>query len=161
MDRSWPPPVQRVASFLGAAAVDATIQEFPGGTPTAEEAARAAGCQPGRIVKSLVFVGEPGFVLALVPGDRKADERKVAAAAGSPTVRIAAAKEVVSATGFEPGGVAPFPQASIACALLDHSLLQYAKVWIGAGSEFHMASLAPVDLQRLAGARPADLVASR
>jgi prolyl-tRNA editing enzyme YbaK/EbsC (Cys-tRNA(Pro) deacylase) len=31
-------------------------------------------------------------------------------------------------------------------------------VWIGAGSPSHMATLSPSDLQRLAGARPADLV---
>ena len=43
----WPEPVQRVSSFLESAAVDATVQEFPEGTPTAAEAARAAGCRLG------------------------------------------------------------------------------------------------------------------
>ena len=44
-------------------------------------------------------------------------------------------------------------------ALIERTLLQHQIVWIGAGSPSHMAMLAPSDLQRLAGARTADLVA--
>ena len=105
----WPEPVQRVSSFLARAAVDAAIQEFSEGTPTAEDAARAVGCRLEQIVKSLVFVCDGEYVLALVPGDRRADEAKVAAAAGATTARVAKAKRCVAATGFEPGAVAPFP----------------------------------------------------
>ena len=155
----FPEPVERVAAFLRAAAVDATIHEFPGGTPTAEAAARAAGCHLEQIVKTLVFVCDGEYVLALVPGDRRADERKVAAEAGARKARVAKAKEVIEATGFEPGGVAPFPRQDVVMALLEQTLLQHGSVWIGAGTSEHMAMLAPSDLQRLAGARAADLVA--
>ena len=61
----WPESVERVSSFLRAAAVNARVQEFPEGTPTAQEAARAAGCELGQIVKSLVFVCDGVYVLAL------------------------------------------------------------------------------------------------
>src|SRR5215208_812194 len=54
--RMWPEPVQRVSTFLQAAAVEARVEEFPEGTPTAEAAARAVGCEISQIVKSLVFV---------------------------------------------------------------------------------------------------------
>jgi len=156
----WPEPVQRVSSFLERAAVDATVQEFPEGTPTAEEAARAAGCRLEQIVKSLVFVCEGEYALALVPGDRRADEAKVAAAAGAASARVARAEEVLAATGFEPGAVAPFP-SDVTAVVMERTLLQHMVVWIGAGSPAHMAALSPVDLQRLARARPADLVARR
>jgi prolyl-tRNA editing enzyme YbaK/EbsC (Cys-tRNA(Pro) deacylase) len=159
--RMWPEPVQRVSAFLRAAAVDATVQEFPDGTPTARAAAHAVGCELDQIVKSLVFVCDGRFVLALVPGDRRGDEAKVAAAAGAAEARIAAESEVLAATGFEPGAVAPFPRPPGTRTFLDRLLLQHAKVWIGAGSSSHMASLAPSDLQRLAGAEPADLVSRR
>jgi Cys-tRNA(Pro) deacylase len=155
----WPEPVQRVSAYLRAAAVDATVQEFPDGTPTAQAAAEAVGCEPERIVKSLVFVCDGRYVLALVPGDRRGDEGKVAAAAGAEHARIAQADEVVHATGFEPGAVAPFPLRAIASTFIDRLLLQHSRVWIGAGSSSHMASLSPADLQRLSGARAADLVA--
>jgi Cys-tRNA(Pro) deacylase len=156
---TWPEPVERVASFLRRAAVEATVEEFPQGTPTAEEAARAAGCRLEQIVKSLVFVCDGTYVIALVPGDRRADETKVAAAVGAADARVARGREVADATGFEPGAVAPFPRTSAGPVVMDRTLLQHSVVWIGAGSPAHMASLGPGDLQRLTGAHTADLVA--
>ena len=73
-ERNWPEPVQRVSAVLRAAAVDARIEEFAGGTPSAREAARAVGCELAQIVKSLVLVCDGAYVLALVPGDGRADE---------------------------------------------------------------------------------------
>jgi prolyl-tRNA editing enzyme YbaK/EbsC (Cys-tRNA(Pro) deacylase) len=157
----WPEPVERVAAELREGAVEATIQEFPQGTLTAEAAARAIGCSLGEVLKSIVFVCDGGVVLALVPGDRRADEAKVAAAAGSGGARVAYAREVVAATGFEPGAVAPFALPSVEVVLLEQTALAHTKVWIGAGSPSHMAGLAPGELQRLTGARTADLVAAR
>ena len=157
----WPEPVERVVSQLRAGAVDATIQEFPDGTPTAEAAARAIGCGLEQIVKSIVFVCDQSYVLALVPGDRRADALKVAAAVGAAEARVAHAREVVAATGFEPGAVAPFPLLSVAAVLLERTVVQHGTIWIGAGSPSHMASLSPADLQRLSGARTADLAARR
>jgi prolyl-tRNA editing enzyme YbaK/EbsC (Cys-tRNA(Pro) deacylase) len=157
----WPEPVRRVSSVLREAAVDATVQEFPEGTPTAKAAALALGCDLSRIVKSVVFVCDRLYVLALVPGDRRCDEEKVAAAVGAVEARIATADEVVEATGFEPGAVAPFPRRAVARTLVDRLLFQYPRVWIGAGSSSHMAGLAPADLLRLAGGEAADLVARR
>ena len=51
----WPEPVERVSRYLHDAGAEASIEEFAAGTPTAADAARAIGCAPGRIVKSLVF----------------------------------------------------------------------------------------------------------
>jgi prolyl-tRNA editing enzyme YbaK/EbsC (Cys-tRNA(Pro) deacylase) len=157
----WPEPVQRVSAFLRAAAVDAGIHEFADPTPSARAAAGAIGCELDQIVKSLLFVCDGRFVLALVPGDRRGDEGKVAAAAGAASARIAAETEVVAGTGFERGAVAPFPRPAGTRAYLDRLLLQHGRVWIGAGSTFHMASISPSELQRLAVAPTADLVAPR
>ena len=151
---TWPEPVERVSAALRAAAVEARIEQFDEGTPTARDAARAVGCELAQIVKTIVLVCDGAFVLALVPGDRRADERAVAAAAGASEVRVANADEVRRATGFEPGGVAPFPHENVALTLIDSALLAYGVVWIGAGTPQHMASLAPTELARLANARP-------
>ena len=153
---TWPEPVERVAAVLRDAAVDARIEQFDDGAATARDAARAVGCELSQIVKTIVLVCDGAFVLALVPGDRRADEGAVAAAVGAREVRSATADEVRQATGFEPGGVAPFPQQAIAFALIDRALLAHSVVWIGAGTHTHMAALPPSDLARLAGARPFD-----
>jgi Cys-tRNA(Pro) deacylase len=155
---SWPEPVERVARILRKAAAESRIEEFPQGTPTAEAAAEAIGCELGQIVKSLVFDCEGRFVVALVPGDRRADERKVARAAGAASARVANARQVADATGFEPGAVAPFPLPRVAAVLADRTLLVHEVVWIGAGSPTHMAAIAPPDLVRVARAVAVDLV---
>lgn len=87
-----PEPVARVARFLADARAEARLQEFRAGTPTATDAAAAVGCQLDQIVKSLVFLCDGRPVLAMVPGSRRADPAKVAAAVGAGTARIAPAE---------------------------------------------------------------------
>jgi prolyl-tRNA editing enzyme YbaK/EbsC (Cys-tRNA(Pro) deacylase) len=150
--------VERVAEVLRTAGVEARIEEFPQGTPTAEAAARAAGCGLPQIVKSLVFESGGRFVVAMVPGDRRADRRKVAVAAGARRARVANAEEVEAATGFAPGAVAPFPLPGVQQVLIDQRLLTQPLVWTGAGSERHLLAIVPADLVRLTRARAGDLV---
>jgi prolyl-tRNA editing enzyme YbaK/EbsC (Cys-tRNA(Pro) deacylase) len=155
---AWPEPVERVVSFLRSSGTEAVVEEFPQGTPTAQDAAKAVGSELRQIVKSLVFTCGSSNVLVMVPGDRRADAKKVAAAAGCEKARVAGPELVLEATGFEPGAVAPFPLRRIERVFVDRSLLALDRVWIGAGSSRHMAALAPVDLVRLARAEPLDAV---
>ena len=155
-------PVARVARFLSKSRAEARLQEFGAGTPTADDASRAIGCELDQIVKSLLFLcdGEP--VLALVPGSRRADPKKVAAAVDARTARIAPPEVVREATGFEVGGVAPFPlPAAVGQVLADRSLLAWSIVWTGAGSDRHMAGLAPAEIVRLTRAKAVDLCVDR
>jgi prolyl-tRNA editing enzyme YbaK/EbsC (Cys-tRNA(Pro) deacylase) len=158
MERSWPEAVERVAAFLREGGVEARIEEFDAGTPTAEDAARAVGCTLGQIVKSLVFDCDGRPFVVLVPGDRRADARKVARAAGARRAKIAGADEVRTVTGFAAGAVAHFPLPKVDRILVDRQVLVHDRVWIGAGSPRHMATLAPADLVRLAKAEPMDAV---
>jgi prolyl-tRNA editing enzyme YbaK/EbsC (Cys-tRNA(Pro) deacylase) len=155
---AWPEPVELVSAALKAAAVDARVEEFPAGTPTAKDAAAAVGCELSQIVKSLVFVCDGAYVLALVPGDRRADESAVAAAVSASEIRIARPNEVLHATGFEPGAVAPFGLDRVDLALLDRRLMLCDHVWVGAGSPTHIARVAPAELVRLSVAILLDLV---
>ena len=154
---TWPEPVERVANALREAAIDSRIEEFGEGAATARDAARVIGCDLAQIVKSLVFVCDGAYVLALVPGDRRADEAAIGAAVSASEVQVARPEEVLHATGFEAGGVAPFPRRAVTETLMDTSFFAHEVVWVGAGSESHMASLRPAELQRLAGARSVDL----
>ena len=159
MVTAWPEAVERVSSFLRDAGAEARIEEFPLGTPTAADAASAVGCGLDQIVKSLVLVCDERRVVALVPGDRRGDTDKIARAAKATTARIASADEVAQATGFAPGAVAPFPLPHVDLVLMEPSLLRHPIVWVGAGSSRHMVGIAPAELQRLAQARPMDVVA--
>ena len=157
MAEDWPEPVLRVSTFLRDAAADARIEEFSTPTASAAEAAGAIGCKLDQIVKSLVLMCDGAPVVALVPGDRKADPLKVAHAAGGKEARVATTGEVERATGFAPGAVPPFP-LSVETVLLERRLLRHQLVWAGAGSPRHVVGLAPLELGRLARARPVDVV---
>jgi prolyl-tRNA editing enzyme YbaK/EbsC (Cys-tRNA(Pro) deacylase) len=150
--------VERVSTFLRDAGADARIEEFSSATPTAADAAAAVGCELDQIVKSLVLVCDGRPVVALVPGDRRGDPAKLARAAGAEQARIAKAREVEEATGFEPGAVAPFPLPQVETVLMERTLLRHKLVWAGAGSARHLVGLAPSELARLARARPLDIV---
>jgi Cys-tRNA(Pro) deacylase len=154
----WPEPVERVSSFLRQTGVEARIEEFEAGTPTAVDAARAVGCKLGQIVKSLVFDCGGRWVVVLVPGDRRADSPKIARAAGVARAKIASPEQVERATGFVAGAVAPFPLPAVDRVFVDRNLLSHKRVWIGAGSPSHMAMIAPSDLVRLAKAQAVDVV---
>jgi prolyl-tRNA editing enzyme YbaK/EbsC (Cys-tRNA(Pro) deacylase) len=156
---AWPEPVERVSSHLRGAGAEARIEEFPDGTPTAADAAAAVGCELAQIVKSLVVVLDDDRVaVALVPGDRRGDTKKIARAANAASARVASSEQVLRATGFEPGAVAPFPLPGVDVILMDRSLLRHSIVWAGAGSHRHIVGLAPAELRRLTRARPLDLV---
>jgi prolyl-tRNA editing enzyme YbaK/EbsC (Cys-tRNA(Pro) deacylase) len=154
----WPEAVKRVADVLRDGRVEARIEEFSEGTPTAADAAKAAGAPIEQIVKTLVFACDGRAIVVMVPGDVRADTARIAVAAGCARVKSVGPDAVERLTGFPPGGVAPFPLPEIETVLIERSLLGHEVVWIGAGSDRHMAALAPSDLARLARARPAQLV---
>ncbi len=159
MAGTWPEPVERVSSFLRESGAEARIQEFPEGTPTAQAAAEAAGCDLAQIVKSLVFMCDERPVVALVPGDRRCDPEMVAAAVAASSARVAKPPEVETSTGFGPGGVAPFPLPGVEAVLMERSFFAHSILWAGAGSSSHMVGISPNELSRLSRARPLDVVA--
>jgi len=154
---AWPEPVERVSAELRRAGAEARVEEFATGTPTAEDAARAVGCELRQIVKSLVFDCDGRSVLVLVPGDRRADPPKVARAAAAARAKVAGAAQVEEATGYAPGGVAPFGLRKVERVLIDRRLLAESLVWVGAGSERHMAGLPATELVRVSRGEAADV----
>lgn len=155
---AWPEPVERVTAFLAQAGAEVRVEEFQEGTKTAQDAANAVGCKLGEIVKSLLFECEGRTVLALIPGDRRADTAKIAKAAGTATAQVASADHVRELTGVDPGAVSPVPPPAVDRVLVDRRLLLPEAVWIGAGSPKHVACLTPAELVRLSRAEQLDLV---
>lgn len=154
----WPESVERVAAFLRETGAEARLEELGTETPTASSAADAIGCTLGQVVKSLVLVCDGAAVVALVPGDRRADTGKVARLLGARRVAVAGPEEVIAATGFRPGAVSPFPLDRVSLVLVERTLLRHPTVWAGAGSDRHMVALSPAELVRLTRGRVEDIV---
>ena len=132
------------------------MKEFPQGTRTAADAARAVGCELGQIVKSLVFVAGGRPVVALVSGANRLDEHRLAAIAGEPVVK-ADAETARAATGYAIGGVPPFGHATEVPVFMDRDLLGYGEVWAAAGRPDSVFEIAPERLKELSHATVTDL----
>jgi prolyl-tRNA editing enzyme YbaK/EbsC (Cys-tRNA(Pro) deacylase) len=143
-----------VASRLDQYGLD--IRRFPAGTRTAEDAARAIGCEVGQIVKSLVFTAGGQPVVALVSGANRLDPRKLEAVAGG-EVEKAGAEVARRATGYSIGGVPPFGHAEALPVFMDRDLERYDVVWAAAGRPDAVFPIAPARLAELAGAQVAEL----
>jgi prolyl-tRNA editing enzyme YbaK/EbsC (Cys-tRNA(Pro) deacylase) len=137
-------------------ALSVVVREFPQGTRTAEDAARAIGCHVGQIVKSLVFVAGTEPVLALTSGPSRADTGRLAELLGGRFVRRADPQEARRATGFAIGGTPPFGHPRPLRALCDRDLLGYQEVWAAAGTPQAVFPISPEDLLLCSGAEPAD-----
>ena len=141
--------VSRVPGF------DFAIEEFPEGTKTADDAARAVGCPVAAIIKSLVFVlvaddGSQEPVLALVPGDLRLDLEALTAFAGAASTRRATLEEVREATGYAAGGTPPFGHDSPIRVFADPALRRNDPLWAAGGTPTTVFPISVDDLERLA-----------
>lgn len=150
---------QRVVDAAAAAGLEIEVVEYPDGTKTADDAARAVGAPVATIVKSLVFLVDERPVMALVAGDNRLDEGRLLAALDGTAVGRADADAVRNATGFPIGGVPPFGHPEPLTTVVDRDLLAHAFVWAAAGTPRHVFRLSPDDLVRLSDGRVADLAA--
>lgn len=148
----------RVVAAMRAAGVAGAPFEMPGETRTAAQAATAAGCALGQIVKSILFGGSSGLYLFLTAGDNQVDVAKASALAGEPLGR-ADANQVRAITGFAIGGVSPLGHLTASPLWMDPSLLSYATVWAAAGTPRHIFAISPSQLQHITGAMLADFTA--
>ncbi len=125
---------------------------------TSQEAADALGVSTGQIAKSVIFrrVADEVAVLVITSGDKRVDEKRVAALTGK--LGRADAEFVKARTGFSIGGVAPLAHTTQCVSLIDRELFRFAEIWAAAGHPNGVFRLSPADLERLTSAPVADVV---
>ncbi|MEN9627086.1 MAG: hypothetical protein RJA10_312, partial [Pseudomonadota bacterium] len=124
----------------------------------AQEAADALGVTLGQIAKSVIFrrKSDEVAVLVVTSGDKRVDEKRVAAHTG-PLGR-ADADFVKARTGFSIGGVSPLAHAMPCVTLIDRELFRFPEIWAAAGHPNGVFKLSPDQLVALTGAPVADVV---
>lgn len=125
---------------------------------TSQEAADALGVTVGQIAKSVIFrrKADDVAVLVVTSGDKRVDEKRVAAHTG--LLGRADADFVKARTGFSIGGVAPLAHATPCVTLIDRELFRFHEVWAAAGHPNGVFRLTPQQLADLTGAPVADVV---
>ena len=149
---SLQPSAQRVQDTLRQLGFAGDVLELESSTRTAAEAAQAAGCELGQIVKSLVFMLEPENtpLLALVSGANRVHEKRLGRQLGG-TLAKADADFVREVSGFAIGGIPPVGHKTPMRTCIDEDLMQYEFIWAAAGTPNAIFRLTPDELVRLSG----------
>ena len=160
MNEPRPEGFQRVSQALAAHGHVHAPRWLEVAARTSQDAADALGVALGQIAKSVIFKrkSDDAAVLVVTSGDRRVDEKRVAAVTG-PLAR-ADAEFVKSRTGFSIGGVAPLAHASAAVTLIDRELFRFDEIWAAAGHPNGVFRLRPSDLVALTGAPVCDVTPS-
>jgi Ala-tRNA(Pro) deacylase len=120
---------------------------------TSQEAAAVRGTSLASGAKALVVKAGEGFVLLVMPADRKLDSRKARTALGVKAIRFASAEEVERLTGLRPGSVPPFGSLFGLATHCDPALADNASINFNAGD--HSISVEMTCADYLALEKPA------
>ena len=137
-----------VQDYLAKFDLNLEVVEMPGSSRTAEDAAKAIGCEVGQIVKSLIFRNTDFPILCLVSGKNQLDVNKFQATSNM-KLEKADANYVKEVTGFSIGGVPPVAHKTEMKTFIDKDLLTYEVVWAAAGMPFSVFKLLSNDLQKI------------
>jgi Cys-tRNA(Pro)/Cys-tRNA(Cys) deacylase len=123
------------------------------------QAAEALGEAPERVLKTLMALvdGKPACVI--VPSDREASMKKLAAAFGGKSAQMMKPADAERASGYKVGGISPFGQVRKVPAAFESKALAHAFVYINGGRRGLQVRLNPRDAASLLKAIVAPLVA--
>jgi len=150
--------VEAVEAFLRQKKKGIEILTF-GDTSTVAKAAEALGVTPGEIAKSLLFKLKENFVMILMAGDKRLDNKKFKEIFHT-KAKMPEAEEVSEATGHPVGGVCPFGLKQTIPIYLDYSLQSYTRVFPAAGASNTAIGLKVEELQELTEGQWVDVIQS-
>ncbi len=144
--------------YLEKIGVDAKFFKFEEHTMTVDAAASRLRIAREKIIKSILFIDNSGRpVLAIVTGDSKVDEWKLAKVCGAQKVRRANAAEVKEFTGYEVGPVSPIHPKKQVKTFVDRKVMRFGMV-VGGGGEINaLLEIGTGDLRRLTNCEVNDI----
>ncbi|MFS3128570.1 aminoacyl-tRNA deacylase [Nocardioides sp. Bht2] len=146
---------ERAAAALTAAGVDHTIVRH-GPVTSLEEAARARGVTPDRVIKTLVVRrGPDDYLFVLVPGDRQISWPKLRTLLGVNRLSMPDAGTARDVTGYERGTITPFGSLRLWPVVAD--LRVDGTISIGAGAHGVSATVSAGHVVHALGAAVADV----
>ncbi len=143
---------KRVQNFLSANGYKCAVQQLPGSTRTAQEAAESVGCSLSQIAKSLIFKDKATRqpILIIASGSNRVDIKKVHHATGLQLGK-ADGNFVKETVGYAIGGIPPVGHTTPLRTILDRDLKKYQAIWAAAGTPYTMFRLHPDELAMMTG----------
>lgn len=141
--------IERVREYFAREGIADRIMEFDTSSATVELAAKAVGCEPARIAKTLSFHVGDRVVLVVAAGDARIDNPKFKAQFHTKAKMLSAA-EAEPLIGHAVGGVCPFAVNDGCDVYLDESLRRFDAVYPACGSANSAIRLTLDELERYA-----------
>jgi Ala-tRNA(Pro) deacylase len=116
---------------------------------TSEEAARVRGTQLASGAKALVCRADEGFVLFVMPADRRLASKLARRNAGIRSLRFASREEVLQLTGLTPGAIPPFGSLFGLITWCDRRLAEQPTINFNAGDHSVSISMTYRDFERI------------
>ncbi len=137
--------LERAKAYLAEYGRDGDVMEFDASSATVELAARAVGCEPARIAKTLSFAVGDRVVLIVCAGDVRIANPKFKEQFGC-KAKMLKAEEAEKRIGHAVGGVCPFGVNEGCDVCLDESLRRFEVVYPACGSSNSAIALSPNEL---------------
>lgn len=118
--------------------------------------AQAWGVLPAQVAKSLLLRRGDEWLMVVICGDGRLDNRKCKDVFGGKT-KMAGPEDAEAVTGHPVGGVCPLGLRTPLRVFFDVRLQQYPQVVPGAGSRTHAFRIPPQQLAELANAQWVDI----
>lgn len=142
--------IDKVKEYFRGLGMEERVQEFDVSSATVELAAKALGCEPCRIAKTMSFMAKEEPVLIVTAGDAKIDNRKYKDQFGI-KAKMLLPEEVENLIGHCIGGVCPFAVKEGVVVYLDESLKRFEKVFPACGSSNSAIELTIGELEKYSG----------
>ncbi|NOY98684.1 MAG: hypothetical protein GXP40_05705 [Chloroflexi bacterium] len=150
------PPVNNVTRLLDARRIPYTAHELPAEKLGALETARLLDVPAETVFKTIVVTRPKGGkpVLAVVPGPRQVDLKKLAKLLGEKKLHLPTEKEAEALTGLQAGGISPLALLNKGFqVVLDASAREHAEIHVSGGQRGLNIRLPVEALIRLTNAR--------
>ena len=139
--------IEKVKAYFKQHGMEDRVQEFEVSSATVELAARALGCEPCRIAKTLSFMADGQAVLIVAAGDARIDNPRYKARFGT-KAKMLSPEEAENLIGHAAGGVCPFAVNEGVEVYLDESLKRFQTVFPACGSGNSAIELTIEELER-------------
>ncbi|WP_273235290.1 YbaK/EbsC family protein [Ileibacterium valens] len=125
--------IEKARKHLAEYGMEERIQELSESSATVALAAKALGCEPKRIAKTLSFIVKGNPILIVAAGDAKISNPKFKQTF-SEKARMIPADQIEELVGHAVGGVCPFGIKEGVKVYLDESLKRFESVFPACGS---------------------------
>ena len=136
--------IERVREYFRQLGIEDRVMEIDESSATVALAAKALGCEEGRIAKTISFSLEP--ILIVTAGNMKIDNAKYKSRFGK-KAKMLSHEEAAQLIGHAVGGVCPFAVNDGVKIYLDESLKRFNTVYPACGSSNSMIELTSAELE--------------